>query len=69
MGYSAEQVQDLKDTINSTECDLVLAATPIDLSQLITINKPVLQIRYEYKYNSKPTLEEVPAKRLESWHP
>jgi len=66
MGYSTEQVQDLEDTINNTECDLVLAATPIDLSKLITINKPVLRIRYEYKDNSKPTLEEVLIKRLKN---
>ena len=65
MGYSPRQVQDLENTINNTECDLVLAATPIDLSQLITINKPVLRIRYEYKDNSSPTLEEVLTKRLE----
>jgi predicted GTPase len=66
MGYSSQQVQDLEDTINNTECDLVLAATPIDLSKLITINKPVLRIRYEYKDNSKPTLEEVLIKRLKN---
>jgi len=66
MGYSSQQVQDLEDTINNTECDLVLAATPTDLSQLITINKPVLRIRYEYKDNSKPTLEEVLTKCLEN---
>ena len=69
MGYSAQQVQDLEDTINNTECDLVLAATPIDLSQLITINKPVLRIRYEYKDNSRPTLEEVLTKCLKNQYP
>ncbi len=34
MGYSSQQIRDMEDTINRTECDLVLAATPIDLSQL-----------------------------------
>jgi len=57
MGYSAKQVHDLEATINATDCDLVLAATPIDLTQLVKIDKPCLRIRYEYKDNSRPALE------------
>ena len=49
MGYSAEQIRDLEATVNSIDCDLVLAATPIDLTKLITIDKPVQRIRYEYR--------------------
>jgi predicted GTPase len=57
MGYSAQQVTDLEETINDTNCDLVLIATPIDLTNLVTINKPTLRVQYEYKDNSEPTLE------------
>ncbi len=64
MGYSPEQVRNLETTINKTDCDLVLAATPIDLSKLITITKPVLRIRYEYANNSTPTLEQMIQERL-----
>ena len=64
MGYSPKQIKDLEETINRTECDLVLSATPIDLTHLITINKPVQRIRYEYKNNSQPTLEELIKKHL-----
>jgi len=64
MGYSHRQIRDLEATINSTDCDLVLAATPIDLTQLISINKPTLRISYEYKDNAEPTLAEFLAKRL-----
>jgi len=65
MGYSKEQIRDLEQTINRTECDLVLFATPIDLPKLISINKPKLRVRYEYKDHSTPTLEEVLLKRLD----
>jgi len=64
MGYSPGQVRNLETTINKTDCDLVLAATPIDLSKLITITKPVLRIRYEYANNSTPTLEQMIQERL-----
>ena len=66
MGYSTDQVNDLETTINNAECDLVLMATPIDLTRLIHIQKPILRVRYEYKDHGKPTLSEVLAKRLES---
>ncbi len=59
MGYSPQQIQDLEKTINATDCDLVISATPIDLTRLIKINKPCIQINYEYKDNSEPTLESI----------
>ena len=57
MGYSPEQIKDLEATVNSSDCDLVLAATPIDLTKLITIDKPVQRIRYELSliHISEPT--------------
>ena len=47
MGYRPEQVDDLAATIDRVPCDLVLAATPIDLAQLITSRKPILRVGYE----------------------
>ena len=32
MGYGARQIQELEKTINAVDCDLVLVATPIDLT-------------------------------------
>ena len=49
----------METTINATECDLVLFATPIDLTRLISINKPTLRVRYEYRDNGEPTLESL----------
>jgi predicted GTPase len=64
MGYSREQIRDLEQTINKAECDLVLFATPIDLPELLSINKPMLRVRYEYKDFTRPTLEEILLNRL-----
>jgi predicted GTPase len=66
MGYSTDQVNDLETTINNAECDLVLMATPIDLTRLIHIQKPILRVRYEYKDHGKPTLSDVLAEQLKS---
>ncbi|MBP1748024.1 MAG: hypothetical protein H6Q52_563 [Deltaproteobacteria bacterium] len=64
MGYSAEQINDLAHTINRTECDLVVFATPIQLTRVLAINKPVLRVRYEYRDHGLPTLEECLVQRL-----
>ncbi len=64
MGYSQEQMHDLELTINNAECDLVVFATPIDLPNLLSINKPTLRVRYEYKDHGSPTLEETLIGRL-----
>ncbi|MBW2540314.1 MAG: GTPase [Deltaproteobacteria bacterium] len=59
MGYSQKQIKDLEETINCTDCGLVVSATPIDLLQLVSINKPTVRIRYEYKDNGQPTLADI----------
>ena len=59
MGYGQEQINDLQKTINATPCEVVLAATPIDLTRLVKIDKPVQRVKYEYQDNSEPTLEQL----------
>lgn len=64
MGYSGRQIADLQATVNAASCNLVLFATPIHLEHLLTINKPTLRVRYEYKDHSSPDLEEVLLRRI-----
>ncbi len=64
MGYGRAQVKDLEKTINAVECDVVLCATPIDLSQLIEIEKPMVRVRYEYKDAGERTLGDILRDRL-----
>ncbi len=66
MGYNPRQIEDLEATINSTDCDLVLAATPIDLTRVVRVEKPIIRIRYEYKDHGSPALAAVLRKRLET---
>ena len=65
MGYGEQQVKDLEATINACECDMVISATPIDLTRLVSINKPLLRVRYEYRNNSEPTLGELVMEMLD----
>jgi predicted GTPase len=46
MGYGEQQISDLEATVNAVDCDLVLIATPIDLSGLLRIAKPNMRIGY-----------------------
>ncbi|HLD84128.1 MAG TPA: GTP-binding protein, partial [archaeon] len=47
MGYGKKQAAELEATINAVPCDAVLDASPVDLSRLLKINKPVVRVRYE----------------------
>jgi predicted GTPase len=59
MGYGAEQVAELEATIRATPCDLVLVATPIDLSRLMTIDKPSQRVRYELREHDVAALKDA----------
>jgi predicted GTPase len=65
MGYSQQQIRDLEETINRTDCDLVVFATPADLRCMLQINKPAIRVRYEYKDHGPPFLEDIVVTRLE----
>jgi predicted GTPase len=56
MGYGEEQIADLQKTIDAVECDVVLIGTPIDLTRLITINKPALRVGYALEEQGRPNL-------------
>ncbi len=59
MGYGNEQIKELEDTINAADCDVVLAATPINLARLINVNKPVIRVRYGVGKEMEKELEKV----------
>jgi predicted GTPase len=65
MGYGRGQVADLSATINKTECDSVIIATPIDLTKLIEINKPHTRVRYELSEIGQPDLRGIVSDFLE----
>jgi predicted GTPase len=59
MGYSPAQVEALCATIDRTDADVVVAATPIDLASLIAVNKPIVRARYEFAEAEEPGLGAV----------
>ena len=59
IGYSKKQIEELQETINNIDCDSVLIGTPVDLRNLLSINKPSARVRYEIREIGKPDLEDV----------
>ncbi len=47
LGYSPDQLSDLEATLNAADADIILYATPINLDQLLTVNKPMVGVEYE----------------------
>jgi len=62
MGYSPKQVKDLEATINATPADVVVSGTPIDLTKVVKINKPLINVKYELQEIGKPDLTDILAK-------
>lgn len=59
MGYGDDQMRDLEETINKTECDSVIIGTPIDLGRILKINKPSTRVMYELDEIGENNLESV----------
>jgi predicted GTPase len=59
MGYGPTQIHELETTIARCPCDLVLIATPVDLTRLIRIDKPALRVTYSLHEIGKPDLEQL----------
>ena len=58
MGYSKKQMQELKETIEATPCELVVIGTPIDLRKMIDMEKPSVRVKYELQEIGKPDLDQ-----------
>jgi predicted GTPase len=59
MGYGRKQMEDLRETIERCDADLVLIGTPIDLRRLIELDKPALRVTYKLQEMGEPTLKDV----------
>ena len=59
IGYGEKQIRDLEETINRTECDSVIVATPIDLRRVVKLNKPATRVKYELQEIGDPTLSSL----------
>ncbi|MFN7196972.1 MAG: GTPase [Hylemonella sp.] len=65
MGYDATQLEALRATVNASEAEAVLAATPVDLARLGGFARPIVRARYGYADAGTPTLTGLLAERLD----
>ena len=63
MGYGRQQMEDLRETIERCDADLVLIGTPIDLRRLIELDKPAMRVTYKLQEMGEPTLKDVLAEK------
>jgi len=59
MGYSPKQIKELEKTINRAKCDIVIDGSPVNLSRILKINKPIVNVRYYLDETGQPDLESV----------
>jgi len=62
MGYGRTQMEELRETIERSDADVVLIGTPIDLRRLIDFGKPALRVSYRLEEVGEPTLADVLAR-------
>lgn len=65
MGYSDQQRAELSQTINASDVDAVLIATPIDLRKVVDIEKPAVRVAYELDDAATAALDQTLRKRLD----
>jgi predicted GTPase len=58
MGYGKKQIKELEQTINNTDCDVVVSGTPIDLTRILKTKKPLVRIRYSVGDATSREIEE-----------
>ncbi len=59
LGYGARQITELEKTINASDAEVVVIATPIDIRRVATLTKPAVRVRYELAEIGTPTLDDM----------
>jgi predicted GTPase len=67
MGYGSDQLAELETTIAAATCDVVVTGTPMDLSRIIRIGRPVRHASYEILELGHPDLAELLEPYVERW--
>jgi predicted GTPase len=64
MGYSAEQIKDLEETIRNFESGGVVIATPTDLRRKIKIRQPTVRVFYDFDVDLSPYVDAFTKKSI-----
>ena len=59
MGYGKNQIKELEQTINNTDCDVVVSGTPIDITRVLKADKPIVRIRYSVGDETAKELQKI----------
>ncbi len=59
MGYSDKQIEELKETIDNSDCDVVVSGTPIDITRVLDTDKPVVHVSYDLELQEEGKLESI----------
>jgi predicted GTPase len=65
MGYSAAQVADLAATIEATPGEVVVSGTPVDLTRVLSVSKPIVRARYSLREREPGRLAAAVTRALE----
>jgi predicted GTPase len=66
MGYGDAQIRELEATLNAVDADIVLSATPIDLTRVLRLDKPICRVRYDLVEAGGKPLVDVIARVIEA---
>jgi predicted GTPase len=56
VGYATAQLEALRVTIDRSDADVVVSATPVDLARLLPLRTPMVRARYEFAEAGDPGL-------------
>jgi len=59
MGYYPEQLKELEETINKSDCDAVIIGTPFNLRRVLKVDKPCSKVTYDLADMGEPTLASI----------
>jgi predicted GTPase len=64
MGYGKSMMKDLEKTIDRADVDIIVSGTPIDITRVVKVKKPMQRVRYELQEIGVPTLTDILKKKF-----
>ncbi|MCS7111438.1 MAG: cyclic 2,3-diphosphoglycerate synthase [Ignisphaera sp.] len=59
VGYTQQQLNDLEETINSANCDVVILGSPADVTRIIKTGKPFVRVKFNLKIVDGMSIKEI----------
>jgi len=59
LGYGEKQIQELEQTINNADCDIIVSGTPIDITRVLKTDKTIVRVKYGVGEETEKVLEDI----------